>query len=233
MTEIGSCAVYIDGDGVPYWLIEHAMRDLRERSSHVSARAYKNWTDPGNQRLMTSLWAIDVDIVQVSPHAGLSNGTDIAIAVDAVDTLHRARTEAVAIVGNDGDFSTLAHYLRRKGVRVLGYASRDASAALARECDHFTRYDSTTRAPASPTTTKPLDEVIAETIQNCAGHAGWVSLDKLGHALRATHGLQAKDVGKRSWSAYFESTNGFEYHRRPSGNPAVRIAVTYNDRLTA
>lgn len=225
--------MYIDGDGVPYWLIEHAVRDIRERSSHVSARAYKDWTNSGNQRLMTSLWAIDVDLVQVSPHAGLSNGTDIAIAVDAVDGLHLAPTESVAIVGNDGDFTTLAQYLRRKGVYVLGYASRDASAALAQACDHFTRYDATTRSPATPTTHRPLDEIIAETIQNCAGHSGWVGLDRLGYALRASHGLQAKDVGKRSWSAYFKTTTGFEYHCQPSGHPTVRIAGAHNVRLSA
>lgn len=238
MEQIASCAMYVDGDGVPFWLIEQAVRDVRQRCSAANVRAYKDWTNPGNQRLMTSLWEIGVDLVQVTPHAGLANGTDIAITVDAVDTLHSAPSDAVALVGNDGDFTSLAKFLRRMGVQVLGYAARDASTVLAQECDHFTRYDSSTRAPIAPAPSRPIENLIAETVRECADQTGWVGLDKLGYVLRATHGLQAKDTPARSWSAYFRTNPGFECHRTVNGYASVRIVAssetgTHEARLSA
>lgn len=218
-----SCAMYVDGDGVPFWLVEQAVRDVRQRCDSVTIRAYKDWTDPGNQRLMYSLWGLDVDLAQVTPHAGLSNGTDIAIAVDAVNTLHLAPTDAVALVGNDGDFSTLARFLRSAGAQVLGYASRDASVALAQQCDHFIRYDATDRAPIAARPTRSMEELIIGAVERCAAHDGWAGLDKLGYDLRSTHGLQAKDTGAKSWSTYFRTHPGFVCRRRRNGHTSVRL----------
>lgn len=222
--EDGGCAMYVDGDGVPFWLMELAIRDVRARCADVQVRAYKDWTNPGNNRLMVSLWGLGVDLVQVNPHAGLSNGTDIAIAVDAVDTHHLDPTGWVALVSNDGDFTSVANYLRRKSVGVLGYGASDASTRLAEACDRFVRFDSASRAridPASPE--RCLDDAVAEVVAECAAEDGWTPLDKFGFAIRARYGLSTKDTGTRSWSKYFASCPAYECVREASGFTRVRI----------
>jgi hypothetical protein len=215
--------MYIDCDGVPFWMMEQAIGDVREQFEDVTVRAYKDWTNPGNNRLMVSLWALDVALAQVTPHAGLKNGTDIAIAVEVVDALTQSPTDAVALVGNDGDFAPLVNYLRRKGARVLGFGSRDASASLATACDSFLRFDSTTRAPVTGAPpAKELDELIAEVMASCADADGWTRLDRFGFAIRAKHGLGAKDTGCRSWIAYLRRNARFECLRELSGLPRAR-----------
>jgi hypothetical protein len=224
MVEDGGCAICIDGDGVPFWLMELAIRDVRARHDHVQVRAYKDWTNPGNNRLMVSLWGLGADLVQVNPHAGLSNGTDIAIAVDVVDTHHLAPTRWVALVSNDGDFTSIASYLRRKDVGVVGYGASDASAQLADECDHFVRFDSASRTRTDQASSeRGIEDAVAEVVSECAGRDGWTPLDKFGFAVRARYGLSPKDAGARSWSKYFDSCPAYDCAREASGFTKVRI----------
>jgi hypothetical protein len=111
MNEVSSCAVYIDGDGIPFWLMEQAVESVRQQVEHVTVKAYKDWTQPAGQRLIDSLWGLGATLVQVTQQAKLKNGTDIAMVVDAVDDFHSSPSDAVALLGNDSDFTALALYL--------------------------------------------------------------------------------------------------------------------------
>lgn len=224
MQDFISCAMYIDCDGVPFWLIEHAVSDIRSRCSDVRIHAYKDWTNPGYNRLMNSLWDLGAEVVQVTPHAGLSNSTDIAIAVDVVDALHTSPTQAVALVGNDGDFTAIARYLDRKDVLVVGYGSTDASTVLANSCDQFVHFNPHTRAAIAPgTSAGAIGDLVADTITRCAAADGWVSLDKFGWDIRVTHGLSSKDAGARNWSTYLAGSPRFEWARDADGWAKVRL----------
>lgn len=48
------------------------------------------------------------------------NATDIALAIDAVDLLHKNSYDSFVIVSSDSDFTPLSIYLKESGVYVIG-----------------------------------------------------------------------------------------------------------------
>lgn len=226
MTEQRDCEMYIDGDGVPFWMMELAIRNTRARFKTVRVRVYKDWTNTGNHRLMESLWALKVDLVQVTPHATLKNGTDIAIAVDAVETHHMSPTQSVALVGNDGDFTALARHLKHKGITVIGFGATDASEQLGDACAQFVRFDTVTRAPSSCFGRDPqLDDKIADVIADCVDEHGWTPLVRFGYVVLNKYGIRPKDVGAKTWSHYFRSNQTFECAIAENGYASVRAKL--------
>jgi hypothetical protein len=73
-------------------------------------------------------------ILQVS---GGKNASDIAIVIDAMDTLHGGRVQAVILVTSDQDFAPLAFRLRGAGIKVYGLGRDDTPDTLRLACTEF------------------------------------------------------------------------------------------------
>jgi len=105
-------------------------------------RAYADWSVPANAAYKRQLIDRAVDLVQLFTTAGLKNGADIRLAVDAVDDLFQhADITHVVIVAGDSDFVPLAQRCKRMGRYVVGVGvAGSTSSALVSACDEFTDY---------------------------------------------------------------------------------------------
>ncbi|MFT4123740.1 MAG: NYN domain-containing protein [Microbacteriaceae bacterium] len=109
----------------------------------VVSRAYADWSAPVNAGYRDQLIDRAVDLVQLfTATAGLKNGADIRLAVDAVEDLFRLDDLThVVIVAGDSDYIALAQRCRRLGRYVVGIGvAGSTSRSLASACDEFTSY---------------------------------------------------------------------------------------------
>lgn len=221
--------VYVDGDNVPLWLVEEALRDARAVHDDVRARAFKDWTVGSNDKLRVILEALGVETVQVDRHADGKNSTDIALAVEAVDRHHMDPVDHVVLVGSDGDFVSLVKWLASHGVATVGYGCLASSGVLASVCSDFRRFDPTTRTRVETgawSASLSPEEAVGETLAFCAGSDGWVPLSRFGAMAVKRHGLRSKDVGARTWTLFFHTNPDFECRGGRGDDLLVRATVT-------
>ena len=70
-------------------------------------------------------------------HARGKNAADIALAVDAMDLMHRERLDGIALVSSDSDFTRLARRLREGGLAVYGFGESKAPRSFRAACLRF------------------------------------------------------------------------------------------------
>ncbi len=109
-------AILIDADNIP---ASHAPRvfaaasslgTLSVRRAYGKGGAARDWSEAASDALCE---------IRVQASVGPSkNGTDIALAVDAMDILYNHAPDAFCIVSNDRDFVPLANRLRAAGKLV-------------------------------------------------------------------------------------------------------------------
>ncbi|VWX58260.1 conserved hypothetical protein [Burkholderiales bacterium 8X] len=111
----------IDADNVSAEVIEQAVhRTLDQHGAIHVRRAYCNVETA--QKLQGLFKRLSIrPMVNIS--AG-KNSTDIALAVDAIDTVVAERPDLVVLVSSDSDFAPLVIRLREKGCRVCGFGQR-------------------------------------------------------------------------------------------------------------
>ncbi len=116
------------------------------------------------------------------------NGTDIALAIEAMEIVHAGAVEAIAIVSGDSDFAPLARKLTASGVLAIGIGHTGASSGLQRAFDHFVSLSAAPSVPApAPEALTPdqlieLAGVIEHLSQEDPSHS--VLLSRLGLVLR-------------------------------------------------
>src|SRR5260370_15884257 len=93
------------------------------------------------------------------------NVADIALAVDAMDLLHRKQVTRFCLVASDSDYTPLVLRLRAAGCLVIGIGEPKTPAALMKACTVFISTDqlmpSSSRAksaPVAPTLSRPATE---------------------------------------------------------------------------
>ncbi len=117
MSGNGRVMLLIDADNVSVDVMEQAVElVLAEHGALHVRRAYCTAeTAVKHAKLFKRL--------SIRPMVNLALGkncTDIALAVDAIDTVMAERPEMVVLVSSDSDFAPLVIRLREKGCRVLG-----------------------------------------------------------------------------------------------------------------
>ena len=70
-------------------------------------------------------------------HGWGRNAADIALAVDAMDLMHRERLDGFVLVSSDSDFTRLAQRLREGGLTVYGFGESKTPRAFRAACHRF------------------------------------------------------------------------------------------------
>ena len=115
------------------------------------------------------------------------NGSDIELAIAAVDLLHESCIDGFCLVTNDSDFAPIALRLREAGRFVVGMGGRRAATAFVQACDRFAVLDAS--APPREETRawdfrRTFKELLMQALARVpVGEDGWVSLCKVGTAL--------------------------------------------------
>lgn len=227
---VDAIALLIDTENIQPREYEAVKHDLLKRGRVIVRRAYGEFGRSAGprygqqQHCWNEVLAADkVKRVNPAAHARGKNACDILLVIEAMDLLHNnAAIKTFAIVSSDSDFAPLADRIREAGKRVLGYGSRNTSAAFRTTVDVFTSFDAL--LPALPIPVQAEDGRLY-------GHV--VRVLQSGHLFlkNENDGTEAFCLGEHfPKSATVESSVGarVSYKTRPSLKPEDRFANAYD-----
>ncbi len=144
-------AVMIDCDNVPPDIVDFVMPIASQAGRVTIRRGY------GNQATLSGSWhqalAREVFLPCLQhQYAPKKNTTDIALALDALETLLDGRANTFVLVTSDSDFVCLCRKLRERGATVYVVGDTKTPPPLRKICDRF--LEATSNKPKPPAVTQ-------------------------------------------------------------------------------
>ena len=123
-------ALLVDADNAALGSLDQVLASLAEHGDVIIRRAYGNWFKSALKAWDAELNRRGIRPVQQSDPVRGKNATDLALVIDAVDLHHTTKPDVYALVSSDSDYTPLAHFLRERGVTVIGYGRANTAAVL-------------------------------------------------------------------------------------------------------
>ncbi len=142
MEGVQKIALFIDADNVSARFGKLLMDNLEKRGEILIRRIYGNWEKPALRKWDDCILHYGLRTVHQIDFATGKNATDMTLAIDAMDVLHKQQATTFAIVSNDSDFTPLAVRLREYGIYVIGIGRKDSSASFRNACSEYISLDS-------------------------------------------------------------------------------------------
>lgn len=151
-----SVAVLVDCDNVPPEILPYALRMAAQFGRVVLRRGY------GNHSTLANRWQEALVRLAFTPHlqyqyASGKNTADIALALDALETMFDQRADVFCLVTSDSDFAYLCRKLRERGARVCIVGESKTPEALRNASDQFYEWS---LAEIDPEATSDSDEKV-------------------------------------------------------------------------
>jgi len=150
-------AVLVDCDNTTPEILEHALRVVAQFGRVVVRRGY------GNHATLANKWQDALVKLAFTPclqyqYAAGKNTSDIALALDAMETMFDSRADTFCLVTSDSDFAYLCRKLRERGATVHIVGEAKTPDALRNASDQFFEWVPPEPPPesADSTKTKPV-----------------------------------------------------------------------------
>ena len=135
-TQEGRVAVLVDCDNVSPETLEYALRVVAQFGRVVLRRGY------GNHSTLANKWQSALVSLAFTPclqyqYASGKNTSDIALALDAMETMFDDRADIFCLVTSDSDFAHLCRKLRERGATVYIVGEAKTPDALRNSSDQF------------------------------------------------------------------------------------------------
>ena len=224
-TQIG---VLIDYENVGLGYFQSLFDQLSDIGRIIIKRAYADWSkaaDKGDQML-----ELGIEARHYFRAAGSAkNASDISLAIDAIDLLHRSPVDTFVIVSSDTDFVPLVSNLRAAGKTVIGAGRRGVVApALVRSCDRYIFLDEgKPTAQAHSVLTEQADSLLVRAMEASLDDQGQVVAAKLHNTmLRMDPSFDFRALGARNFTQFLAASAPVELRRpRGRGDVLVELAV--------
>ena len=228
-------ALLIDADNVRATFLPIIIREASALGTITVKRVYGHFASSAMNAWQPLVHEYALTPVHIPPAATGKNATDMKLAIEAIDLLHRGQVEGFCIASSDSDFTTLASRIREDGVAVYGFGEQKASMAYVRSCDRFFYCDllakeekqTTPDAPAARNAKRiPVDDILAA-IEDISGDDGWAHLGEVGQILtKRLPDFDPRNHGFRKLSALIESLKAVEVRReKTAGGSMVEVRV--------
>ncbi|MFK5978809.1 MAG: NYN domain-containing protein [Rhizobiaceae bacterium] len=228
-------AVLIDGDNVSSDVADRLFEEIAKFGEISVCRVYGDFSVEGSIN-----WGPDI----ISEHAISSqhlselttgkNGADIAMTVDAMDLLRDEVCDGFCLVSSDCDFTRLAERIRKQGLKVFGFSSRNPPKSLQNVCHKFVSFEnlapriaskldcnnSTEKSLKSPTKFVPL---FREAVSPMKTEDGWIHFGSVGKEIRRIDpNFKPEVFGCGSLIDLMKKTNQLKMVQRENGGWYVR-----------
>lgn len=227
-------ALLIDADNVRAGFLPIIIREASALGTVTVKRVYGHFASTAMNAWQPLVHDFALTPVHIPPAATGKNATDMKLAIEAMDLLHRGQIEGFCIASSDSDFTTLASRIREDGVSVYGFGEQKASKAYVRSCDRFFYCDLLMReekegdAVAAPAggARVPVDDILAA-IEDLSGDDGWAHLGEVGQILnKRLPDFDPRNHGFRKLSSLVESVRAVEVRRAATaGGSMVQVRV--------
>ncbi|MDR2031252.1 MAG: NYN domain-containing protein [Azoarcus sp.] len=160
-------AVLVDCDNVSPEILEYALLMAAQFGRIVVRRGY------GNQNTLANKWQDAMVRQAFTPclqyhYVAGKNTSDIALALDAQETLFDERVDSFCLVTSDSDFTYLCRKLRERGAMVCIVGEAKTPQPLRNACDQFFEWKPETEAPESESKPPPKANGKAATVSSRA-----------------------------------------------------------------
>jgi len=227
-------ALLIDADNVRSQFLPIIIREASALGTITIKRVYGHFASSSMNAWQPLVHEYALTPVHIPPAATGKNATDMKLAIEAMDLLHRGQVEGFCIASSDSDFTTLASRIREDGVSVFGFGEQKASTGWVRSCDRFFYCDlllqeekqGGTVAPAQGTARLPVDDILAA-IEDLSDEDGWAHLGPVGQMLtKRLPDFDPRNHGFKKLSDLVEKVKAIELRRsRSGGGNVVQVRV--------
>lgn len=226
-------ALLIDADNVRAAFLPIIIREASALGTITVKRVYGHFASAAMNAWQPIVHEYALTPVHVPPAATGKNATDMKLAIEAMDLLHRGQIEGFCIASSDSDFTTLASRIREDGVTVYGFGEQKASKAYVRSCDRFFYCDllideeeGGKEAKKGKPTRLPVDDILAA-IDDLSGEEGWAPLGVVGQRVNKLQpDFDPRNYGFKKLSSLIESMKPVEIRRRKTeGGSMVEVRV--------
>lgn len=218
-------ALLIDGDNLGAVHAQELLAHWRQALLAIR-RVYADQT-------RKSGWSATPGLTQIHSGTG-KNATDMLIAMDAAELALSGRIDALALATSDRDFTPMAHWLRERGIAVMGFGEQKAPDALRAACTSFflLRNSAPAKASAPPGAARiPTDDLaarVASVLRADRANAG-LTLQALNTRL-ASEGVTLAQTGAANWRAALSRWSEL-FVLDPKG-PAARVRLRQDAPLS-
>jgi hypothetical protein len=217
-------ALLIDADNVRAAFLPVIIREASALGTITVKRVYGHFASTAMNAWQPLVHEYALTPIHIPPAATGKNATDMKLAIEAMDLLHRGQIEGFCIASSDSDFTTLASRIREDGVLVYGFGEQKASTAYVRSCDRFFYCDlliDEEKGGAEAKTTKharlPVDDILAA-VDDISGDEGWAHLGQVGKILNERRpDFDPRNYGFKKLSSLIENMKSVEVRRGKTG----------------
>ncbi len=213
-------ALFIDADNAPAAKIDFIISELATYGVVNIRRAYGNWKKTALSGWEKVLHEYAVKPIQNFDIVKGKNASDMALLIDAMDTLYTKDVEIFCLVSSDCDFTPLVLRLRAEGKQVIGFGRKTTPEPFVNSCSKFLYLDEETSAKTS----KNKKEVsinqlkgntkLMNTLRNAVKAAteddGWAPLGPVGSYISNQGPFDHRTFGFEKLSDMFAAIDLFE-----------------------
>ena len=248
-------AVLIDADNAPRSALRDIMAEAAVYGTPTVKRIYGDWTTPNMASWKPLLLEHAITPIQQYSYTTGKNATDSAMIIDAMDLLYSGRCDGFVLVSSDSDFTRLATRLREAGMKVYGMGEKKTPKPFIVACDKFV-YIEVIRAaarqaeeeaarealpppkPAKKESKKaaqqavsnvpnPVEELIAESVEDLCDEEGYAHMGKLGNLLlKKQPDFDPRNYGFSKLSKLIKSLGRFDCKTEGSDNSEFYVRDT-------
>jgi hypothetical protein len=218
-------ALLIDADNAALGSLDQVLAALAEHGDVTIRRAYGNWFKSALKAWDPELNRRGIRPVQQSDPVRGKNATDLALVIDAVDLHHTIRPDVYALVSSDSDYAPLAHFLRERGAKVIGFGRANTAESFRVACTFFVPIPGAPdgKPKQEPKRQPTLPELLTGAIAKNADKQGWARVSSVANHMRQHHGQSARDHGKATWTKVLRGLPGYEFRNEGTTSVAVRV----------
>ena len=229
-------ALLVDGENTASKQIDQILAEAEKFGEATIRRIYGNWASGYLTHWEIAVIKYKFEPVHIIKSGKCKNGSDIALAVGALDLFYNHKIKHFCIVASDSDYLPLVLHLRRGGCQVLGIGRSDTPQPLQDAYSKFVAIDTflpsipqvTAVTPVHPVSTLNastgdpalthlLQEAYFSAAKRCGG-SEWVSVQQLGSTLytlapdyKTRYGLN----GKKTLTMLVEKRDDLFETRKP------------------
>lgn len=210
-------ALFIDADNAPAAKIDVILSELAKYGVVNIRKAYGNWKSPNIKPWEDVLHEYAIQPIQQFDLTKGKNATDIALVIDAMDTLYTKDVDIICLVSSDCDFTPLVTRSLADGKFLIGFGERKAPSTFVNSCSRFLYLDGYEQGdeelpkPAKniKSDTK-LINLLRQAIEAVEEDDGWAMFGPIGKHISNQASFDQRNYGYKKLSELFAAIDLFE-----------------------
>lgn len=207
-------AVLFDCENISSKYVDYVFKELKKRGEILIKQAFKDWSRKDDwDRNVCEKYAIEPIQVFSTTH---KNSCDLRMQTAIFDILEYNVINTISIVSSDSDFRHIATWIKKKGIRVIGFGENKTSVALRESYNHFFELSNLS---------EKLKQALIEAIQHCQSEDGWCYVAKMSKYLKENLKISLKDFNEKSWINVFNKYNNVVEYKKTGQSNSTLLAM--------